>query len=295
MHIEKFCFAEFKKQAKEIELDVDKIEFISNEILRCKEALIDIRSEMKNIAPTEIKISLKATNSGNPIIELMNCNEELKQAVKLDAIHLCGEKICGEYNEFLERAELLYEHYKEIFETRVTWGEFSKTGNLHANESGQVERIVWHLRKEKLLEMFSYLHKNEILPKYSKEEILVHFSDEKQTPFYKGFNHFKKLHWYDSDNSFSIFVDELAKRGAIKDVNKYKVFEKHFLNKNGKPFKDLAQKKNYSKSFTQTANLIEEILNSINISTIIFLYTLPFLRDLLFAGVTETLSYFMMI
>ncbi|MCL4548100.1 MAG: hypothetical protein M1480_20570 [Bacteroidetes bacterium] len=295
MHIEKFCFAELKKQVEEIELDVEKIEFISNEILRCKEALIDIRSEMKNIAPTEIKISLKATNAGNPLIEMVNCNEELKQAVKLDAIHLCSEKIFEEYNEYLERAELLHGHYKQKLETRVTWGGFSKTDNFCVNESGPIERIVWFWGKEKLLEIFSCLNKNEILPKYSKEEILVHFNDEKQTPFYKGINHFKKLNWHDSDNSFSIFVDELAKRGAIKDVNKYKVFEKHFLNKNGEPFKDLTQKKNYSKICTQTANLIEQILNSINISIIIFLYMLPSLSNLLFDGVTETLSYFMII
>ncbi len=293
MHIEKFCFSELKKRVEEIELEVDKIEFISNEILRCRNTLMDIHNEIKKVSPDKITITLKVNDERNSLIELVNCNEDLNKAVKLDVIHLCREKVCEEYKEFLERAELLHVHYKQKLETRATWSEYFKKDNSIVSEGGQVERIVWYLGKEKLLKMFNCLNENEILPEYSKEEILVHFKDEKHIPFCSKHSCCKKLQWHDSDNSFSIFVDELAVRGAISDDAKYKIFEKHFLNRRGKPFKDLAQKKNYSKSFTQTANLIEEILNSINILIIIFLYTLPTLNNLLVNGVTETLSYFM--
>ncbi|MCX6175370.1 MAG: hypothetical protein NTZ27_11510 [Ignavibacteriales bacterium] len=292
MRIERFSFTVLKKQLEEIELDVEKIEFIADEILRCKDAILDVRNGVRNIEPNEIKISLKTTNQENSLIDLVNCNEKIKQAVKMEAIQICGKTVCEEYNEFLERAEFLREHYKTKLEMRATWTDYSKTENAIVNDSGSIERIIWYSGKDKLLEMFDSLNKNEILPKYSKEEILIHFSDDKQNPFCRGFNYFKKFLWHDSDNKFSIFVDELAKRGVIDDENKFKIFAKHFLNKKGKPFKDLAQKKNYTKNYTQTGNLIGRILDSISISIIILFCTLPFLNDSMFEGITETLSYF---
>lgn len=265
MRIERFSFTELEKQLEGIDLDVEKIEFISNKIVRCRNAIQDVKCEVKNIEPNEIKISAKTTKQETTLVEMINSDKKIKQAVTMDAIQLCGEKLCEEYFDYLERSEALLAHHKIKLEARATWIECSRSENNVANDNDSIERIIWYSGKDKLLEMFDSLNKNEIIPKYSKEEILIHFSDEKQNPFCRGFDYFKKIRWHDSDSRFSIFVDELAKRGAIDDENKYKIFEKHFLNRKGKPFKDLAQKKNYTKNFTQAGNLIERILDSINI------------------------------
>lgn len=107
-------------------------------------------------------------------------------------------------------------------------------------------------RKDKLKNMFSALKENNILSEYTAEEILYHFSNEKQVPLTKGTNYPGKFLWRKSDNSFSFFVDEIAKRNCIDEENKYLIFKKHFINKDGNPFKDLAQKKYNTKNFTRT-------------------------------------------
>lgn len=292
MRIERFSFTELEKQLEGLDLDIEKIELISNEIVRCRNAIQDVKCKVKNIETTEIKISAKASNQEASIVELLNSDKKIKQAITMDAIQLCGEKLCEEYFDFLERSEALLAHHKIKLEARATWIECSKSNNSITNNNDSIERIIWYSGKDKLLGMFDSLNKNEIIPRYSTEEILIHFSDDKQTPFCRGFGYFRKIRWHDSDNRFSVFVDELAKRGAIDDENKFKIFEKHFLNKKGKPFKDLAQKKNYTKNFTQTGNLIERILDSINISIIIFYCTPPSLNYSIFEGVMDTLSYF---
>jgi hypothetical protein len=81
---------------------------------------------------------------------------------------------------------------------------------------------------------------------------------------------FRKINWLKSDSSFSIFVDELAQRKAIDEENKYKVFEKHFCNRNGKPFKYLAQKKNNTINYTETVKWIRKILDSVEIVLMFF-------------------------
>lgn len=260
MPIERFSFADLEKQLEEIEFDVEKIEFISNEIVRCRNAIQDVKYEVKNIEPTEIKISAKTTNQGTSIVELVNSNKIIKRAITVEVIQLCGVKLCEEYFDFLERAEVLLTHHKTKLETRAKWIECSRCENNDANVNDLTERIIWRSGKENLLKLFDCLYRNEIIPKYSKEEILIHFTDEKQMPLCKGFNHLRKFSWYDSDCSFAIFIDELAKRGAIDDENKFKVISKHFVNKKGTIFRDLPQKKNYTENFTQTGKLMRQII-----------------------------------
>lgn len=274
MRIERFSFTELEKQLEGIELDVEKIEFISNEIVRCRNAIQDVKCEVKNIEPTEIKISAKASDQEASIVELLNSDKKIKKAITMDAIQLCGDKLCEEYFDFLERAEALLTHHKTKLEARATWIECSRSENSVVNNNDSVERIIWRSGKENLLELFDCLYRNEIIPKYSREEILVHFTDEKQIPLCRGLNHSKKFSWNDSDCSFAIFVDELAKRGAIDDENKFKVIAKHFVNKKGTVFRDLPQKKNYTENFTQTGTLIRRILGEINFSVVIYFYAL---------------------
>lgn len=263
MLIERFSFVDLEKQLEGIEFDIDKIEFISKEIVRCRNAILNVKCEAKNIEPVEIKISAKTTNQDTSLVELLNVDKKIKREVTVEAINICAKKLCEEYFDFLERAESLLSHYKTKLEMRATWNNCSKDEIENKIISEPIERIIWRSGKDKLLELFDCLHRNEIIPKYSKEEILVHFTDERQIPLYKGFNLSNKFSWYDSDCAFAIFVDELAKRGAIDDENKFKLIAKHFVNKKGTGFRDLPQKKNYTENFTQTGNLMRHIINEI--------------------------------
>lgn len=265
MRVQEFSVAELEKQLKEIEPIEEKIEFISDEILRCKKAIHDVNREVKNIEPTEIKISARTTNPENSLIELVNANKKIKHDVTKKIIRICAKNICDEYNAFLERAEFHNEHYITKLKFRNILTDYSKLENIITHGNNAIERIIWRKGKDKLLELFESLYKNEILPEYSKEEILIHFADEKENPYCKRISLYKKFNWYDSDNRFSVFVNELAERGAINDESRYQVFADHFLNKKGKSFVDLPQKRNYTENFTQSGNLIRQILDSLEL------------------------------
>lgn len=277
MPIERFSFTELEKRLEEIELDIDKIEFISKEIVRCRNAIQDVKCEAKNIEPTEIKLSAKTTNQNTSIVELLNLDKKVKQAATMEVVCICAKKLCEEYLDFIERAEPLLLHYKTKLEARATWNEcFNKEKEIFMNNDSTT-RIVWKVGDAKLLALFNCLKNNVCVPKFVKEEILAHFTDEKQIPFSNVRIHSGKIIWLKSDSSFSIFVDELAQRKAIDEENKYKVFEKHFCNRNGKPFKYLAQKKNNTINYTETVKWIRKILDSVEIIFMFFISQSNFL------------------
>ena len=264
MRFEEFSVSELEKQLEGIELIEDKIEFISDEMLRCKKTVQELQYEMKIVIPLDIKFNIKHNNSNDTLIEIINRDTEIKEAISKNIVKTCREKLFERNNHFLERTKLLMDHYKTKLDVKVKCKglNMNRNGNDKLNDSS--DRIVWMCGKENLLKMFSALKENNILSEYAGEEILAHFTNEKQIPFSRGISHPGKFRWRKSDNSFSFFVDELAKRNCIDEEKKYLIFKKHFINKDGKPFKDLAQKKYNTKNFTRTGNLIEKILNSIN-------------------------------
>jgi len=270
MSIERFSFVELEKRLEEIELDIDKIEFISKEIVRCRNAIQDVKCEAKNIEPTEIKLSAKTVNQETSLVELVNFDKKIKQTITKKIVKICKKNLCKEYYEFIERAENHLVFYKTKLEMRATWNECFNNEKETVKTNDSTIRIVWKLGDAKLLALFDRLQNNVCVPKLIKEEILVHFADEQQIPLSRARIHFRKIIWLKSDSSFSIFVDELAQRKAIDEENKYKVFEKHFCNKNGKPFKYLAQKKNNTISYTETVKWIRKILDSVEIVFMFF-------------------------
>jgi len=234
MHIGKFSFTNLEKQLEEIELDVEKIEFISKEVTNCKNSIQDVKYEAANFETTEIKLSVKAARQEISLVEMLNSDRRIRRSVTNKIVKLCTKKLCEELNDYLTRAEVLLTHYKTKLEARNSWKECSTNEKYKVYENEANERILWKHGKDKLLGLFECLYENEIIPKYSKEEILVHFTDEKQIPFCRDYSFYKKFNWYDSDNRFSVFVNELAERGAINDEARYQIFASHFLNKKGK-------------------------------------------------------------
>jgi hypothetical protein len=270
MPIERFSFFDLEKQLEEIEFDVDKIEFISKEIVRCRNAIQNVKCEAKNIEPAGIKLSAKTTNQNTSIVELINLDKKVKQAATMEVVCICAKKLCEEYLDFIERAEPLLLHYKTKLEARATWSECFNNEKEIIKTNDSTTRIIWKLGDVKLLALFGCLKNNGCVPKLVKEEILVHFRDEKQIPFSNARIPFRKINWLKSDSSFSVFVDELAHRKAIDEENKYKLFGEHFCNRNGKPFKYLAQKKNNTINYTETVKWVRKILDSVEIVFIFF-------------------------
>ena len=264
MRNESFSLTKLEQQIDEIEQDIEKIEFISSEILRCEKAIHNMESKVDNFITTEIKLSALSLNPENSFIELINDDQRIKSQAVKKLIKLCATKLCKKYNSYLKRAEFHLQHYKTKLESRVTWNECLRTEYNTLNTNSSMERIVWRSHQDRLLELFDVFYLNEIIPNYLTEEILCHFVNEKRIPYSRSNKQPEKLHWCDSDSAFAVFVDELAKRGAIDDENKYKVITKHFLNKKGTEFKNLAQKKNYTDNYTRTGNRIRGIMNKID-------------------------------
>jgi hypothetical protein len=262
MNYEEFSIIELEKQLERIKPIRKKIEYISGEILRCKKAIQDIKTKVKKVEPTEIRISAKASNPTTSLIELVNSNKKIKQIVTKKIIRVCTKKICNHYNSYLERSKFHLEHLKTKHEILGNGTDSYKDENKSTEESFPNTRIIWRKGKEKLIALFIVLYQNEILPFYSEEEILAHFSDDKQIPFNTTIKYVEYFCWQDSDCRFAVLVDELAKCGAIDDEHKYKTFSSHFVNRKNKVFKGLAQKRSYTDNYTKSGNLIREILNS---------------------------------
>lgn len=271
MNLDGFSIIELEKKIKEVETIEEKIKLIAYEIMRCKRTIQDIEDEVANIDPTNVKLITKVNCSDNTILSILNNNREIKNAAIKELLTFCGKKLCEQLRCFLSKAQIDYEYYQAELDVKVKTNGFYLNGNMNDKPSDCKDKIVWMSGKDRLLKLFDALKENKILTEYSTEEILVHFSNERQIPFIKGICNTEKLRWCKSDSSFSIFVDELAKRVAIEDENKYKVFEKHFCNKNSKPFKYLAQKKNHTNNFTETGKWIRKILDSIVIPIIFFI------------------------
>ena len=266
MRIERFSFTELEKQLEGIEFDVEKIEFISNEIVRCRNAIQDVKCEAKNIEPTAIKISAKTTNQDTSIVELVNSNKKIKRIITKKIVKICAKNLCKEYSDFMERTENLLTHLQRKLDAREKWVNSNRNMSFNRKEGKYCKRIIWRYTREKLLELFDVLYQNQMLTKYTSEEILVHFVDEKQKPFCKGVTINEKFRWNDSESSFAVFIDELVLAGAIDVGNKDEVFMMHFVNRYGKPFKNLAQKRNYVKNYSKTGDFMREIIKSVNLT-----------------------------
>lgn len=266
MYYEKFSFSKLEEELGKTEAVEEKIVKISYEMMRCKEANQDIKDEMKNSSDLEIKFTAKLNSGVNKLVEVLDRDKEIKNEVTRSLVFFCGEKLLEHNKEFLKRAQILMDHFKTLLELETKFSHQPGTNQRSNNEPEATERIIWRSRKEKLLELFEVLYQNEFIPKYSKEEIFGHFANEKQIPFYAGIGEVKQFCWKDSDCRFAVLVDELAKQGVIDDENKFKIFTCHFVNKRNKPFKGLAQKRNYTENFTKTGSLIREILKSIGLT-----------------------------
>ncbi len=266
-------FDQLQSKLEKIELIEDRIEKLSFEIFQCNNWIIHLRNELKKLSILQIELN----TCDSDIDKNISANWENDNSTKEDCtkflITVLTEKLTDPYNEFLEQAQQLLDYYQTIANIRLTKkGEsFRPNGSICKNK-----KIIWKASKDVLLKVFDTLRKNEIFPDYKSNEILVHFCNEKHKCFCNANSELTSLSWKDSDSTFAIFVDELAKRGAINDNNKFKIFSEHFVNQQGDPFKDLAQKRNFTDNTTNTGGFIRNILKEISFSVLLLIFN-PFI------------------
>ena len=224
---------------------------------------------MKKLSILQIELS----TCDSDIDKNISANWENDNSIKEDCtkflITVLTEKLIDPYNEFLEQAQQLLDYYQTIANIQLK----NNGEGLRLNKTISMnKKIIWKAGKDVLLKVFEALRKNEIFPDYKNNEILVHFSDEKHKCFCKANGKLTPLAWNDSDSTFAIFVDELAKRGAINDKNKFKIFSEHFVNQQGNHFKDLAQKRNFTDNTTNTGGFVRNILKEISFSIVLLIF-----------------------
>jgi hypothetical protein len=272
MNLDGFSIIELEEKLKEVEPVEEKIKLIASEIRRCKRTIQDIEEEATNIDPTDVKLITKVNCNDITVLSILNDNKEIKNAATKELLSFCSKKCCERLRSYLEKAQIDYDYYTTELDLKVKSNGCSLNGDLHATQlqgNHEIDRIIWMCGKEKLLNMFTELDLRTFLHEETQEEILSHFANENQIPFLKVRIYQRMFRWRSSDSSFAVFVNELAERKAIDGNAKFTLFPKHFLNRYGKPFKNLAQKKYYTETYTKTGNKIRDILNSVNISILL--------------------------
>lgn len=133
------------------------------------------------------------------------------------------------------------------------------------NKNDQNFNIIWLGNEAQLIDLFMDLNKATLFPNYEEDEILSHFVSERMKRFESlvNFND-QLLHWLGTDEEFAYFINELTRAGFVNVSNKYKAFSSHFLNREGKPFKNLAQKFNNHKNHGSASPQIDEAVKNIN-------------------------------
>ena len=266
-------FDELQNKLERIEDIEERIEKLSFEIFQCNSWITRLRNGLKNLSIQQIELCAFSTDIDQEVSEILQNNKTINKNCSDYLSTALAECMTEPFNEFLEQAEQLLHYYLTIADIR---NRKNDKRNCSEKSFPTNNKILWKSSKETLLKVFGILHSNEFFPGYKKNEILIHFCNEKHKCFCVTNGELTPLAWKDSDCTFAIFVDELAKRGAINDNNKFKIFKEHFVNQQGKPFKNLAQKRNFTDNTTNTGKLIRNILKEITFSFLL-LFINPFI------------------
>ena len=125
-------------------------------------------------------------------------------------------------------------------------------------------KIIWLASETQLIDLFYDLANAKLLSNYSDDEVLSHFVNDRLEKFESLKKYCSsKLNWLGTDVDFASFINKLVEAGFVKTSNKYKAFCQHFLNNNGKEFKNLPQKFQNSKNFDNPNPQINEIIQKI--------------------------------
>lgn len=125
-------------------------------------------------------------------------------------------------------------------------------------------KITWLGSETQLIDLFFLLSQAKLMSDYSEDEIVVHFVNDRLEKFkLQERVDYQKLKWLGNDEDFPELINKLVSEGFTTKHNKYKVFSRHFLNKNGKEFLWLSQKNHYGKTYASPNPLIDDAVRKI--------------------------------
>jgi len=126
-------------------------------------------------------------------------------------------------------------------------------------------KITWLGTETQLIDLFFLLGEGKLMPKYEDDdEIVTHFIYDKGKNFNQSKNiKFQRFRWLGCDKDFPVLINKLVDEKFILGKNKYKNFEKHFLNKDGKLFKNLPQLYYGPKNYSSYNPLIDDAVSKI--------------------------------
>lgn len=256
-----YSFSELKINLEEIERIETRIEFISQRIVEANQFILEIRQALADAKIEGILISTDQPKYQQLFNELLANDIELRNAIAKGNICLVSKKLCESTVIFIEQAKILMKHYARSLKIQVQAKAIRESIATAERLFPAIQSIIWKESESNLLKLFRVLHSNEVMPSYTRVEILTHFTNAKLKPFINEQKTITRFIWQDSDSNFAVFVNELANLGVINDENKYKNVSAHFLNRNGELMKNLAQKKNYKDLSLDAGSLIREILS----------------------------------
>ena len=265
MQYEIFEYARLVDAVERLEYAEEKVMYISNEMLRCKALAIDIRSDVRKLEFEPIAITTKNAEINKMILEALQNDSQFNNEVIKEILNLIEEKICLPYNSFLLKADELKKHHENNIELELKLYQIRQNKNVNNLKGKNNNRIIWRVNEDKLITLFSTLYKEQLLPEYKKEEVLHHFVDERLRRFNFLDTPLDHFTWLESDSAFAVLVNELARRGAIIEKEKFKNFANHFLNNKGNKFKSLSQKRSYTDNTNNTGDFIRQILVKVGI------------------------------
>jgi len=261
MYYRNYSITELEKTIETKKSSEEKILFLSEEIIEANRFLENMRCAINSIKNAELAINTNEPKVDLFISDLLKNDGVLNNKIILNSICTIKDSLCESAEYFNDYAKNLLRHYWRQMKMEANAESIKRTAEFTFNDEFVTKLIVWKSSKEKLIKLFEVLHANEIIPYYEEIEILSHFLNERLEPFTTPKVFTTRFLWQDSDSSFAVFINELAKAGVIEDYNKFRNISEHFLNNRGEKFKYLSQKRNYSDNLNKKESLIKEILS----------------------------------
>ena len=261
-----------KEELETCESIDERIKKLSSEILSCRNELANRKNHLNELCLAQIIFNNADNELADSVNKLLKDNP-INLVLTNSIFSMLCNKLLEPLNYFLEQATSLLDYYKMTRDLEVRPMNESIGISTNVKHDETQCRIVWKGGVSKLLKIFSVLNKNGYTQTYAKEEILTHFIIEGQGQLNTSNCKLNFFQWLKSDTSFSVFVDELAKWKYISNRTKYVSFCSHFVNRHGKSFQHLPQKKNYTDNVIHKGSgmIIRNILEKAGIHNILLL------------------------
>lgn len=172
-------FDELQERLERIEGIEERIEKLSFEIFQCSNWIIHLKNGLKNLTIQQIEFRNCTPDLNQEVSEAFQNNITIKENCAKYLVVLITDTFTEPLNEFLEQAKQLLQYYSTLADIKDR--KIDKRNG--AGKTSTNNKIIWKTSKESLIEIFDVLRENEFMPKYKKNELLIHFCSEKHKCF----------------------------------------------------------------------------------------------------------------